>query len=208
VGQGYREMSDPHDPCRPYRLMARQNALANLRLLNACARLKPGEWEAERTSFFPSLQRTLNHLYTVDLLYIDALEGGTRGFTHRDNQVPLPALADLRAAQMALDARLVAFCDALAPGDLGRAVRIYRGPEPGVARRGPVPEAHFQVEPLGETLLHVALHAVHHRGQAHAMLSGTSVAPPQLDEFVCRSEGRFRTEEMAALGWSEDYLAS
>jgi uncharacterized damage-inducible protein DinB len=27
------------------------------------------------------------------------------------------------------------------------------------------------------------VHQIHHRGQAHAMLAGTSVAPPQLDEF-------------------------
>ena len=37
--------------------------------------------------------------------------------------------------------------------------------------------------PLTVLLLHLFQHQIHHRGQAHAMLSGTEVAPPQLDEF-------------------------
>ena len=38
-------------------------------------------------------------------------------------------------------------------------------------------------ERLGAVLAHLFLHQVHHRGQAHAMLAGTRVPPPQLDEF-------------------------
>jgi uncharacterized damage-inducible protein DinB len=38
-------------------------------------------------------------------------------------------------------------------------------------------------ERIDLVLLHLFQHQVHHRGQAHAMLSGTSVRPPQLDEF-------------------------
>ena len=46
-------------------------------------------------------------------------------------------------------------------------------------------------------------HQTHHRGQAHAMLSATTVAPPQLDEFLMPSDAHFRSADMAALGWSE-----
>ena len=35
------------------------------------------------------------------------------------------------------------------------------------------------------------------------MLSGTGVAPPQLDEFVMPSDAPFRSADMAALGWDE-----
>ncbi|OWU85150.1 damage-inducible protein DinB [Oceanicola sp. 22II-s10i] len=186
---------DPRDPCRPHRLMARQNALANVALHAACAQLAPGEWEAERVSFFPSIRETLNHLWTVDVFYLDALHGGTTGYAHRDNPVPWPDLADLAREQRRADLSLVAFCDALTPPDLDRVVEVHR---PGG----------FQYEALPELLLHIGLHAVHHRGQAHAMLAGTSVAPPQLDEFICRGEGNVRADQMAVLGWSEDYLAS
>lgn len=35
------------------------------------------------------------------------------------------------------------------------------------------------------------------------MLSGTRVAPPQLDEFFCAGEAALRAEDFAELGWSE-----
>ena len=44
---------------------------------------------------------------------------------------------------------------------------------------------------------------VHHRGQAHAMLSSTPVAPPQLDEFLMASEAHLRRADLEALGWTE-----
>jgi hypothetical protein len=40
------------------------------------------------------------------------------------------------------------------------------------------------------------------------MLSGTSVKPPQLDEFVMPSDAKFRVEDMRALGWREDAIYS
>jgi hypothetical protein len=38
------------------------------------------------------------------------------------------------------------------------------------------------------------------------MLSGTSVAPPQLDEFIVADDARFRGTELTALGWNEETL--
>jgi len=38
------------------------------------------------------------------------------------------------------------------------------------------------------------------------MLAGTSVEPPQLDEFLLPSEASLRRAEMAALGWTEETL--
>ncbi len=60
---------------------AYQNAWANHRLLAACAKLSPEEFAARRTSFFPSLKATLNHILTVDWLYVEALE---RAFAGRE----------------------------------------------------------------------------------------------------------------------------
>jgi hypothetical protein len=36
------------------------------------------------------------------------------------------------------------------------------------------------------------------------MLSGTSVAPPQLDEFYSVGEAGLRAQEFATLGWTEE----
>jgi uncharacterized damage-inducible protein DinB len=53
-------------------------------------------------------------------------------------------------------------------------------------------------------LAHLFMHQTHHRGQAHAMLAGTRVKPPQLDEFLMPSDAPFRVPDMAALGWREE----
>ena len=64
---------------RPYRQLARNARLANARLDRACVALGPGEWEATRTSFFPSLKETMVHLLNADRYYIDALRGERPG---------------------------------------------------------------------------------------------------------------------------------
>jgi len=55
-------------------------------------------------------------------------------------------------------------------------------------------------ERIGDILAHVFLHDIHHRGQVHAMLSGTSVPPPQLDEFLLDYDVKLREKEVERLG--------
>src|SRR6185369_6362847 len=95
-----------------YRAFAYNNAWANHRLLRACAELSRGEFEVERTGFFPSLQRTLNHIYVIDLFYVDALEGGWLGPKAWENPIPFPALAELSEAQASMDQRFICLCNA------------------------------------------------------------------------------------------------
>lgn len=59
--------------------MAYQNAWANHRLAKAWCQLSQDELAAPRTSFFPSLRATLNHILTCDWFYVDALERELRG---------------------------------------------------------------------------------------------------------------------------------
>ena len=151
--------------------MARNNAWSNRRLHAACAQLTQAELEAPRTSFFPSLQATLNHILVVDWYYLDGLEGAGQGLATQVNPVPFPRMAELAQAQRAADARLIRFCDSLEPGTLAREVTLDRGDE-GLTS-----------EPVTAVLAHLFVHQIHHRGQVHAMLAGTRVAPPQLDEY-------------------------
>jgi hypothetical protein len=60
-----------------------------------------------------------------------------------------------------------------------------------------------QTERADRLLLHLFQHQVHHRGQAHAMLSATHVKPPQLDEFFSIAEAPLREAEFRELGWTE-----
>ena len=175
---------------RIMRKLAQNNRLANHRLLTACLALQPGEFEAVRTSFFPSLKSTLNHILTVDWFYVDALEGGTLGPAAWEPEEPFDAIAPLMAAQVAVDERLLAFCIGLTDERLAAETRVHR-------------TGRIQVERTDDLLLHLFMHQTHHRGQVHAMLAGSSVKPPQLDEFLTASDYRDRVVDMAALGWTE-----
>jgi uncharacterized damage-inducible protein DinB len=169
--------------------MAGNNAWANLRLLRACAKLSKEEWSKEgRTSFFPSLPETLNHILIVDWYYVDALEKGGKGRSVFESDIPFPDLEGLTKAQHAVDRQLLAFTERLTIDSLGDKVHLDR------------PNNHVQVETVVDTLMHLFTHQIHHRGQAHAMLSGTSVAPPQLDEFFMSEELHLRKAELEDLG--------
>ncbi len=169
------------------RQFAQNNAWSNLRLLRACAQLGKEEFDAPRTSFFPSLPATLNHILIVDWFYVDAMEKGGKGRSVFENEIPFPALTELTAAQREVDQRLVRFVNNISSEDaLTADVHIAR-------------EGHTPVERLGDVLLHLFTHQTHHRGQVHAMLSGTSVAPPQLDEFFLRQDLPLREQELADL---------
>ena len=170
--------------------MAGNNAWSNHRLLTACSKLSPEAFAARRTSFFPSIQATLNHILIVDWYYVDALEGGSLGAKAFESEIPCPNFADLNREQRAVDHRLIAFCHKLDRKELASPVKLIR------------PKG-IQVERVDRLLLHLFEHQIHHRGQAHAMLAGTHVKPPQLDEFFMTDEAPLRATELRDLGLSE-----
>lgn len=149
--------------------MAQNNAWANSVLSCACQTLSDVDFWAARSGFFGSIGRTLNHIYEVDLYYVDALEAGGAGRSVYDRNDFVDAV-QLRAAQAAVDARLIRFAEGLSEKMLGE----LRETE----RKGEI--THERVDYL---FLHLIQHDVHHRGQVHTMLSDAGVAPPQLDDF-------------------------
>lgn len=173
-----------------YRRQAYCNLWSNHRLLGACAGLSQNEFMAERTSFFPSIWQTLNHIHIVDAFYIDALEGGTLGLAAFEDETPYDSVTGLITAQRKLDRRLIQFCEALDPARLAAEVILQRADRQ-------------QIEPAHRVLSHLFVHQTHHRGQVHAMLAGTTVAPPQLDEFWLVDESPLRRDEFETLGISE-----
>lgn len=172
------------------RIQAHANRLANHRLHGAMLALADAEFNAPRTSFFPSLGATLNHILSVDEYYIGALFGEPDLPARYDAFVPANTLADLLPRQRASDERLIAFCNTLTDAGCDSIVAMDR-------------VSHVQRDRAGHVLAHLFMHQTHHRGQAHAMLSGTPIKPPQLDEFLMPSEATLRADDMAALGWSE-----
>jgi uncharacterized damage-inducible protein DinB len=164
---------------------AENNLWSNLRLHAACAKLAPGEYEATRTSFFPSIRKTLEHIYLVDVYYLDALERGGRGrATYFEPEPTFERVEELASAQRAVDRKLVAFVAGLADeAALDEVVVVQR-------------RVHDARERVGDLLEHMFQHQVHHRGQAHAMLAGTQVAPPQLDKFFLEEDLPMREKEL------------
>lgn len=179
------------DLCTILRIQARANRLANRRLHAAMAALTREDFRAARTSFFPSLAATLDHILAVDEYYIGALRCETELPQKYDSFAPAADLQSLAERQRISDERLIAFCDRLDAAGCDAEVAMDRG------------NGKVQRDLAGHVLSHLFMHQTHHRGQVHAMLSGTAVAPPQLDEFLMPSDASWRTADMAALGWDE-----
>ncbi|MCY1668907.1 DinB family protein [Rhizobium sp. SL86] len=184
-------------PQRYLLAQAYNNAWANHRLLACCRSLSAEQLHAERTSFFPSIIHTLNHILTVDWFYVSALEGRPIGLAAFEPEIPFALFADVEREQRAIDRRLIDHCRQLDAQTLAQEIDIPR-------------REHVQVERTDRILLHLFQHQIHHRGQVHAMLSGTSVRPPQLDEFFPAdpAEQALRRADFAELGFSETLIWS
>lgn len=153
----------------PWLKMALNNAWANATLYGALKALPPGAFIAPRPGFFGSLARTMNHIYEVDLYYLDALTEGGKGRSVylRDD---LEDAASLAGFQANVDMQFATFCQQITSERLAGSVVTER-------QEGPV------TENVAALILHLVQHQVHHRGQAHVQLSDAGVAPPQLDDF-------------------------
>ncbi len=150
-----------------YSQFALNNAYANRVLFGAIAGMERAEFLQDRPGFFPSLAATLNHIYEVDLFYVDALEEGGLGRSvyHRSD---VEDVGELAALQAEADMRLAMFC--AGEIDLTREVPVERKGE-------------MTKERIGALLPHLFQHQIHHRGQAHVQIGDAGIAPPQLDDF-------------------------
>ena len=164
--------------------MALNNAWANSTLYGAFSETSEDAFWAPRPGFFGSLGRTMNHIYEVDLYYVDALTQGGKGRAVyvRDD---IRDVAKLGKVQSDIDMEFATFCGKLTPVDLESTRRTER-------------KDNTVNERTDHLILHLVQHQIHHRGQAHAMLSHAGIDPPQLDDFYLEF-GRIPT---AAAYWS------
>jgi len=195
----YRAMT-AHSLSHHFLTEAYNNAWANHRLLRACCMLSAADFAAKRTSFFPSIKATLNHILTVDWYYVEILQRSLAGLPahpearrHFAVAEPFADCAELSREQHASDKRLIDFCASLTDDRLDAEVQLPR--RTGVER-----------DSLRRILAHLFQHQIHHRGQAHAMLAGSAVAPPPLDEFFCTGEANLRAQDFAELGFDENRI--
>jgi uncharacterized damage-inducible protein DinB len=138
---------------------------ANRRLFDVAAAL--GEEACGRAvgaSFsFPTLLRTLAHLYGADWVWLARWKGQPTGALPGGD---IPSMAALRATWDPLVAEQQAFVEAVTPVDLGREIH-YKD----TAGRP-------YHTPLGVLLTHVVTHGNHHRSEIATMLTMLSGSPP------------------------------
>lgn len=149
--------------------LARYNRWANHRLYEAVGQLSADDFQAPRCSFFGSLCHTLNHLYVGDRCWLARFEKIV--VPHRQlDEVPHPLFDHLWAARQVEDHRIIRLIGEASESWFASTLH-YRRMADGV-------EATL---PMDAAIGHFFNHQTHHRGQAHAMLAGTRIAPPPLD---------------------------
>lgn len=149
--------------------LARYNAWANQRVYDAAAALTDAEYRADRGVFFRSMHGTLNHLLVTDRIWMQRITG--RGDApDRLDAVLFEDFSDLRAAREAEDKRIFEHITGLSEADLAGTIKYRRVSTPDI----------FE-QPLAPALAHLFNHQTHHRGQAHAILTGFGKRAPELD---------------------------
>lgn len=151
-------------------LLAQYNARMNRRLLAAAGRLSDAAIGEDKGAFFKSVIGTLNHIMVGDILWLKRFATHPNAYPAlaplnalakpaRLDQILYADLASFQQSRCALDAIIVQWCGQLHERNLDDPLRYtnYQG------------ESHNKR--LGDLILHLFLHQVHHRGQATTLLS-------------------------------------
>jgi uncharacterized damage-inducible protein DinB len=150
------------------RMLTRYAAWANTLLYTALGELAESELTKPREIVFGNIIRTLNHVYTMDLVWQAHLEGRAHGFTTRTPDVGI-SFPELREAQFALDSWYVRYAEEI-PDRSGEEIVDFTfigGGEGAMSR--------------GDILLHVVNHTTYHRGHVAAMMYQIPAHPPTTD---------------------------
>lgn len=143
-----------------YKMFAGYNAWANERIYNAAAKLSAEDYRADRGAFFKSMHGTLNHILVADRIWMKRFTG--QGDAPAKLDVILHEdLANLRAARDREDARIEAYVGQLTEDELASTFSYVTITNPKTV-----------TQPLSPALDHLFNHQTHHRGQAHAILTG------------------------------------
>ena len=161
-----------------YQMFARYNAWCNERLYEAAAGIPDSDYRADRGAFFKSLHGTLNHLLVGDRLWMRRFTGAGEippsldTILHDDFEA-------LRAARASEDVRIIRYVDRLTEDDLNGTIRFRTMVNP-----------QFIEQTLSPALDHFFNHQTHHRGQAHALLTGIigNERAPSFDLIVYQRE--------------------
>ncbi len=159
-----------------YRMFGHYNGWANARLYDAVSRLDEAQYRADRGAFFKSVHGTLNHLLATDMIWMKRFTGEGDA-PDRLDAILCETFGALRLARVAQDARIVAYVDGLTDARITGTISY---------RRVSSPEQF--VQQLAPALAHWFNHQTHHRGQAHALLTGLGQPATELDLLFFQRE--------------------
>ncbi|MCH9674247.1 MAG: damage-inducible protein DinB [Gammaproteobacteria bacterium] len=148
---------------------ARFNRWANGRLHAACATLTPEALSLKRNAFFGSIMGTLNHILLVDILYRERLEGRKSRFKELDETLHRD-LHTLSQEQSQLDNYYVELLGNMTQETLSEKLRFNTL----------LDDAQSWEVDKDIYFANLFQHQIHHRGQAHNMLSQAGIAPPPI----------------------------
>lgn len=143
--------------------MAEYNQWMNERLFSTCASLSDHQRKEDRSAFFGSVHRTLNHILYGDLAFMSR-------FTGTPDSVPELGVdlhddfQELRQVRSALDTRICDWAQSLTAEWLGEDL-TYKSMVDGVTR----------TVPRWILVTHMFNHETHHRGQITTLLSQMNV---------------------------------
>jgi uncharacterized damage-inducible protein DinB len=150
-----------------FKRFAAYNKWANGRLYDTCEQLSDDEYFAERPAFFGSIHGVLNHMMVGDTIWTSRLHGTSPVIAL--NAEMYAERTALRDARRKMDDDIVAYMDGLSEADMaGDVTYKTTSGDPFTMERTVI-------------LQHFFNHHAHHRGQAHDLLSQTSIEPPVLD---------------------------
>jgi uncharacterized damage-inducible protein DinB len=156
------------------RTLAAYNAEMNRRLYAAAARLPDEARRADRGAFWKSIHGTFNHLLWGDLMWMARLDGWPKPdvpVTGSDQLIEeFGALATRRAE---VDDGMIDWASRLGADELEETLVWYSG----VKQR----EVTCQ---RGFIIANMFNHQTHHRGQAHALLTGAGEATGDTDLWM------------------------
>jgi uncharacterized damage-inducible protein DinB len=151
-----------------FKTFAHYNAWANAKLYEACGKLSEAEYLKSRPSFFGSIHATLNHILVGDRAWMSRFTGGVSNITAL-NQELYAEFTGLHVARQAEDALIISYVENLDDGTLMSWLEYTNM------------AGEDQADEISILLSHFFNHQTHHRGQVHALLSQTDVAPPSID---------------------------
>lgn len=143
---------------------------ANRKLLGVVAWLTPEQFTRRVAGSYGSIRNTLVHVLSAEWGWLDRCGGPERG--ERLDPWDYPTVDSVTQAWMRVEGYMRDFLSGLEDESLGRHIEFA------------LEAGEKQSVPLGDLVLHAAVHAVHHRGQVALLLRALGFVPGNFDVLV------------------------